>query len=123
MLHPAFSSAARLADTGPMPMNAGSTPQVAQDAIRPSTGAPRFAASSADISTSAPAPSLIPLALPAVTVPSFLKAGRRAAIASIVAPARMRSEEHTTELQSLLRLSYAVFCFKQKTNNNTAQHS
>src|SRR3546814_6681955 len=27
-----------------------------------------------------------------------------------------RSEEHTTELQSLMRSPYAVFCFKQKTN-------
>src|SRR3546814_3092124 len=26
-----------------------------------------------------------------------------------------RSEEHTSELQSLMRLSYAVFCFKKKT--------
>src|SRR3546814_10797839 len=26
----------------------------------------------------------------------------------------MRSEEHTSELQSLMRSSYAVFCFKQK---------
>src|SRR3546814_9359773 len=25
-----------------------------------------------------------------------------------------RSEEHTSELQSLMRISYAVFCFKQK---------
>src|SRR3546814_8790855 len=28
----------------------------------------------------------------------------------------MRSEEHTAELQSLMRISYAVFCFKKKTN-------
>src|SRR3546814_6816647 len=28
---------------------------------------------------------------------------------------RIRSEEHTSELQSLLRISYAVFCLKQKT--------
>src|SRR3546814_5225169 len=28
--------------------------------------------------------------------------------------ARMRSEEHTSELQSLMRISYAVFCLKQK---------
>src|SRR3546814_5589075 len=28
---------------------------------------------------------------------------------------RMRSEEHTSELQSLMRISYAVFCLKQKT--------
>src|SRR3546814_1720348 len=29
-----------------------------------------------------------------------------------------RSEEHTSELQSLMRISYAVFCLKKKTNNN-----
>src|SRR3546814_10069412 len=28
-----------------------------------------------------------------------------------------RSEEHTSELQSLMRHSYAVFCLKKKTNN------
>src|SRR3546814_4920911 len=27
---------------------------------------------------------------------------------------RMRSEEHTSELQSLMRISYAVFCLKKK---------
>src|SRR3546814_8548236 len=27
-----------------------------------------------------------------------------------------RSEEHTSELQSLMRISYAVFCLKKKTN-------
>src|SRR3546814_2172624 len=30
----------------------------------------------------------------------------------------MRSEEHTSELQSLMRISYAVFCLKKKTINN-----
>src|SRR3546814_4852786 len=29
-------------------------------------------------------------------------------------PARQRSEEHTSELQSLMRISYAVFCLKKK---------
>src|SRR3546814_5509868 len=29
-----------------------------------------------------------------------------------------RSEEHTSELQSLMRNSYAVFCWKKKNNNN-----
>src|SRR3546814_6664509 len=29
-----------------------------------------------------------------------------------------RSEEHTSELQSLMRISYAVFCLKQKTKKN-----
>src|SRR3546814_5868875 len=30
---------------------------------------------------------------------------------------RLRSEEHTSELQSLMRISYAVFCLKKKNNN------
>src|SRR3546814_7904586 len=30
--------------------------------------------------------------------------------------ALMRSEEHTSELQSLMRISYAVFCLKKKNN-------
>src|SRR3546814_3604364 len=30
-----------------------------------------------------------------------------------------RSEEHTSELQSLMRISYAVFCLKKKTQNIT----
>src|SRR3546814_4377918 len=35
-----------------------------------------------------------------------------------------RSEEHTSELQSLMRISYAVFCLKKKTNKNTnSKHS
>src|SRR3546814_1587268 len=32
-----------------------------------------------------------------------------------------RSEEHTSELQSLMRISYAVFCLKKKTNPPTSQ--
>src|SRR3546814_7068880 len=30
----------------------------------------------------------------------------------------VRSEEHTSELQSLMRISYAVFCLKKKNNHN-----
>src|SRR3546814_2502905 len=30
-----------------------------------------------------------------------------------------RSEEHTSELQSLMRISYAVFCLKKKNKHNT----
>src|SRR3546814_2461736 len=33
---------------------------------------------------------------------------------------RLRSEEHTSELQSLMRISYAVFCLKK--NNITSKH-
>src|SRR3546814_1242899 len=32
---------------------------------------------------------------------------------------RGRSEEHTSELQSLMRISYAVFCLKKKTHTTT----
>src|SRR3546814_1561728 len=32
---------------------------------------------------------------------------------------RGRSEEHTSELQSLMRISYAVFCLKKKKKQNT----
>src|SRR3546814_10460050 len=39
---------------------------------------------------------------------------------------QVRSEEHTSELQSLMRISYAVFCLKKKNNNllatNTYNH-
>src|SRR3546814_5081901 len=35
------------------------------------------------------------------------------------AGARARSEEHTSELQSLMRISYAVFCLKKKTMHKT----
>src|SRR3546814_5361068 len=42
-------------------------------------------------------------------------------LATIVPTSIARSEEHTSELQSLMRISYAVFCLKKKTkiNNNT----
>src|SRR3546814_10311067 len=33
-----------------------------------------------------------------------------------------RSEEHTSELQSLMRISYAVFCLKKKTKRHKQQH-
>src|SRR3546814_1350262 len=33
-----------------------------------------------------------------------------------------RSEEHTSELQSLMRISYAVFCLKKKINTHAYRH-
>src|SRR3546814_3184572 len=41
--------------------------------------------------------------------PWFLEAGLGGSVS--------RSEEHTSELQSLMRISYAVFCLKKKTNH------
>src|SRR3546814_9168128 len=37
----------------------------------------------------------------------------------IAIDARTRSEEHTSELQSLMRISYAVFCLKKNKTENT----
>src|SRR3546814_5357223 len=43
--------------------------------------------------------------------------GDRSVAAARKPPIPARSEEHTSELQSLMRISYAVFCLKQKTIN------
>src|SRR3546814_3344706 len=46
---------------------------------------------------------------------------RDCTLGSLLSHRRTRSEEHTSELQSLMRISYAVFCLKKKkiTNTNT----
>src|SRR3546814_3923037 len=38
-------------------------------------------------------------------------------------PSNRRSEEHTSELQSLMRISYAVFCLKKKNKDITQQNA
>src|SRR3546814_1457427 len=38
-------------------------------------------------------------------------------LGSVVRNPNRRSEEHTSELQSLMRISYAVFCLKKKNND------
>src|SRR3546814_10536595 len=40
----------------------------------------------------------------------------------ILSPTDWRSEEHTSELQSLMRISYAVFCLKKKKKNKHNQN-
>src|SRR3546814_7857787 len=53
--------------------------------------------------------------------------GRRPAVVAArhwrMLRARLRSEEHTSELQSLMRISYAVFCLKKKNILNTRDNS
>src|SRR3546814_2522297 len=49
-------------------------------------------------------------------------AGRDPAPRRAAALARERSEEHTSELQSLMRISYAVFCLKKKKKNRAGNH-
>src|SRR3546814_4710393 len=49
--------------------------------------------------------------------------GWRLAIPDPVTASRSsRSEEHTSELQSLMRISYAVFCLKKKINTKHTDH-
>src|SRR3546814_7837528 len=50
--------------------------------------------------------------------------GHRRALRAAPAAGAPRSEEHTSELQSLMSISYAVFCLKKKTDNqqNYNQH-
>src|SRR3546814_6155077 len=52
--------------------------------------------------------------------PSWLR-GLAFPIAILASWSMMRSEEHTSELQSLMRISYAVFCLKKKIKH-TVQH-
>src|SRR3546814_1829493 len=59
--------------------------------------------------------------------PEDRAAARLAAHADAALHQRARSEEHTSELQSLMRISYAVFCLKKTTTNqyhpNTDSHT
>src|SRR3546814_1940666 len=45
------------------------------------------------------------------------------ALAAAGAGGDQRSEEHTSELQSLMRISYAVFCLKKKKKNKRKKHT
>src|SRR3546814_8659005 len=45
-------------------------------------------------------------------------ASLRLSVAPMMERAENRSEEHTSELQSLMRISYAVFCLKKKNKKN-----
>ena len=74
---PARSSALRDAGIGPRPIVAGSTPATALETSARSAAGRARAARASDVTSSAAAPSLMPLLLPAVTDPeaSRLKAG------------------------------------------------
>src|SRR3546814_6368183 len=57
----------------------------------------------------------VPLALVGGVLALFLR-GMPFSISAAVGFIALRSEEHTSELQSLMRNSYAVFCLKKKNN-------
>jgi hypothetical protein len=86
MLQSAFANAARLAGIGPVPMMLGSTPEVAQDTILAMGVMPRAFAVAALINTATAAPSLMPDAFQAVTLPSLSNAGRSPLRVSMVVP-------------------------------------
>src|SRR3546814_6317141 len=46
------------------------------------------------------------------------KGRRKRNVCSPAIPGSMRSEEHTSELQSIMRISYAVFCLKKHINKD-----
>src|SRR3546814_9672965 len=56
-----------------------------------------------------------------ITVPTMWKIRMTTASFGVSSRKRSieRSEEHTSELQSLMRISYAVFCLKKKTHSST----
>src|SRR3546814_4135687 len=67
-----------------------------------------------DPATRAAAPTL---AANGATSRSTCRRSARSMPTSRSMPAASRSEEHTSELQSLMRISYAVFCLKKKQQN------
>src|SRR3546814_9838913 len=53
----------------------------------------------------------------------FALSAASCAISSAISSSFARSEEHTSELQSLMRISYAVFCLKKKKKKNTTTNT
>ena len=94
-VQPAFSSAFLLAYIGPTPIIFGSSPAVAYEAILARGSMPLLPASSADMTSAAAAPSFMPEAFAAVTLPSFENAGLSFCMFSIVAPCLMYSSFST----------------------------
>src|SRR3546814_7597327 len=62
-------------------------------------------------------PHCMPSATPADVVEQVITLRRQRITGQQIA-ATLRSEEHTSELQSLMRISYAVFCLQKKKKNN-----
>src|SRR3546814_4384102 len=73
---------------------------------------------------------LVPLAVACTQSPADAQSGSKVrsmsqserAQGAQAHPQLMRSEEHTSELQSLMRISYAVFCLKKKKKHNNTKY-
>ena len=85
-LRPAFFSAAGMASIGPMPMMCGGTPRAAKLTKRASGVRPKRLTAASLARINAPAPSLVWLLLPAVTLPRAANTGR-----SLARPSRLAS--------------------------------
>ena len=92
----AFSHATWIAGTGPRPMTSGGTPARPHERMRAFGFKPSSFARAAVVTTSIAAPSTMPDALPAVTVPSLPNAARSARRPSIVVSGLMWSSVETT---------------------------
>src|SRR3546814_2633289 len=65
---------------------------------------------------------IAPLHIAGVKVVSDFVDNYKVDLPSEMALLNLRSEEHTSELQSLMRISYAVFCLKKKTKKTNIKH-
>ena len=102
---PVRASSACTAGTGPMPITSGRTPATAWPSSRNAGVSPAARAASPRASTSAAAPSLIPEALPAVTVPSrWNTALRPASFSSEVSLGCSSVSKATTPLRVLISM-------------------
>src|SRR3546814_6356348 len=63
----------------------------------------------------AASPCALAIATPSAVLSGVARAARGGVLIKGGGPLETRSEEHTSELQSLMRISYAVFCLKKKT--------
>src|SRR3546814_5931775 len=72
----------------------------------------------ADLMTPSSVARTVPIPRPSASINA-----RHAQITTLGHHRRIRSEEHTSELQSLMRISYAVFCLQNKTEDkHTLSH-
>src|SRR3546814_1074072 len=83
------------------------TPRKITIALRPLSALPALAAVE-------PAPREDGVDAPRAAPPPSDRSAGNAFVANLSAYEPIRSEEHTSELQSLMRISYAVFCLKKK---------
>src|SRR3546814_8656890 len=82
---------------------------------------PPFASSRPRFSTAASAPMTVASSAPVTEIENSLP-GYRFSVALFPPSRSTRSEEHTSELQSLMRISYAVFCLKKTKKNKKHYH-